>query len=79
MIHSLKVWPAYYEAIIDGRKAFEIRNNSDRGFQAGDIVTLRETLDKGIGFSGRELKVEITYVTNFAQKEGWVVFGFKAT
>lgn len=42
MIHSLKIWPVYFEAVKDGSKTFEYRNNKDRGFQKGDIVELNE-------------------------------------
>lgn len=28
-------------------------------------------------YTGREKKAIITYVTNFQQKEGWVVFGLR--
>ncbi len=41
MKHELNIWPQYYTRVADGSKTFEIRNN-DRGFQAGDIVDLRE-------------------------------------
>jgi len=39
--HELKIWPQYYGRVADGSKTFEVRQN-DRGFQAGDIVELRE-------------------------------------
>lgn len=39
--HVLKIWPQYFERIVDGTKTFEIRKN-DRGFQKGDSVALRE-------------------------------------
>jgi len=38
MVHELKILPAYFEAVCEGRKNFEIRNNSDRGFNAGDAL-----------------------------------------
>lgn len=41
MDHELKIWPQYYCRVADGTKTFEVRVN-DRGFQPGDLVTLRE-------------------------------------
>lgn len=66
MHHNLKIDRPYYEAILAGKKNFEIRNN-DRGFNAGDTVALRA--------SGYEyITATIGYVTNFAQRDGFVVF-----
>ncbi len=81
MKHELKIWPVYFEAVLSGDKRFEIRNNTDRGFQKGDLVKLIEYDPKTIPdykkYTGRNLLVEIIYVTNYEQKEGMVVFGFK--
>lgn len=92
MRHELKILPAYFKAVENGSKTFEIRDNSDRGFQTGDMVLLKEydktrvingghgmrcPYEEPVGFTGKEILVEITYVTNFMQKENWVVFGFK--
>ena len=41
MLHHLKTLPTFYQATIDGRKPFEIRNN-DRNFQSGDDLILNE-------------------------------------
>ena len=38
--HSLKTAAAYWDAIEDGEKTFEVRRD-DRGFQKGDILLLR--------------------------------------
>ena len=76
-IHELKTWPEYFAAVLDGRKRFEIRQN-DRSFAAGDRVVLRE-YDPVLGtYSGRSIAAEIWYVTDFAQKPGWCVFGLGA-
>lgn len=40
--HKLKTWPAYFDAVKRGDKAFEVRRD-DRGFQKGDIVVLQRT------------------------------------
>lgn len=81
MHHELKILPPYFEAVIDGRKTFEIRKD-DRGFQAGDTVTLREYdpakvqigTPKEWGYTRREYKAKIGYVTAYEQQPGYVVF-----
>ena len=82
--HELKILPCYFNEVVSGNKTFEIRDNSDRGFQKGDIVKLREFDPSFImqkigsgGYTGNELLIEITYVTNAYQKDNYIVFGFK--
>lgn len=41
MIHHLKIWPEFYQRVLDGSKRFEVRRN-DRHFQCGDVVVLNE-------------------------------------
>lgn len=78
MHHELKMITAYFDAGQSGDKCFEIRRNSDRGFQRGDTVTFREVDSLGL-YTRYAFKGEITYVTNFEQKEDYVVFGYKLT
>jgi hypothetical protein len=40
-IHRLKTWPAYFEAIRQHTKGFELRKD-DRGFEVGDLLILEE-------------------------------------
>ena len=40
-VHILKCWPDPFQAVWDGRKLAEFRRD-DRGFEVGDILTLRE-------------------------------------
>lgn len=70
MNHDLKIATPYLEALLDGRKTFEIREN-DRGFQAGDTVTFRENTLNGVP---RRAGALITYVTNYMQQPNHVVF-----
>lgn len=60
MMHELKVWPTYFEAIMDGSKTFEVRL-SDRNYNAGDTLHLREYDPATKGYTGREITVEVTY------------------
>lgn len=81
MHHEIKILPPYFEAVIDGRKSFEIRKD-DRGYQAGDTVTLREYDPEYKGYyraeeqkyTGREHSAAIGYVTAHEQQDGYVVF-----
>ena len=74
MKHKLKILPAFFEAVASGDKNFEVRDNNDRGFQRGDTVRLCEYTKDGM-YTGREIEKRITYVSNYGQKDGYVVFG----
>lgn len=74
---DLKVLPKYYEAQVRGYKNFEIRKN-DRNFKVGQHLKLREW-DKDIGYTGRSVLVKITYITDYAQQDGYVVLGTTKT
>ena len=69
--HLIKIEQEYYDAKLSGDKPFEIRLN-DRGYKAGDTLTYT-----GLGGYPYPEAFEITYVTSFEQKPGWVVFGDK--
>lgn len=74
--HELKIAPEYYEAILKREKRFEIRRN-DRDYQQGDFLSLNEyEADKEI-YTGRQIEVRITYITDFAQQENYVVLGIE--
>jgi hypothetical protein len=68
LLHELKTWPQYFQAVADGKKPFEIRRN-DRDFQVGDLLHLREWYPQEQKYSGRELWKRIDYITDWAQQE----------
>lgn len=74
VIHQLKTLPCYFMAVQGGEKTFEIRDNRDRGFQKGDVVILQEFDPQTQTLTGRQLRRVITYVTNYEQQPGFVVF-----
>lgn len=58
-VHRLKIMPEFYQAVIDGRKTFELRRN-DRDFSIGDVLILCEW--DGEEFTGREYRCHVGYV-----------------
>ena len=60
MIHALKIYPKYFDAVRDGKKRFELRNN-DRDFHVGDYLALNEW--DGY-YTGRTELVKVTYMMN---------------
>jgi hypothetical protein len=63
VIHELKTWTAYYEAISEGRKTFEIRKD-DRDFRVGDVLRLRDFDPTKDAYTGAQLDVVVTYITD---------------
>lgn len=70
--HDLKTLPEFFEAMNRGLKKFEIRKN-DRCFRVGDVLRLKEW--DGEKFTGRITNQQVTYITDFEQKPGFVVLG----
>lgn len=83
MQHTLKISPMYFDAVERGDKTFEIRDDTDRGFQRGDVVELleydagRTVISDEFRFTGRKLLMEITYISTYEQKPGMVVFAMR--
>ena len=59
MIHELKIAPIYFEAVISGKKAFEVRKD-DRKYQENDVLILKEYDNNA--YTGREYAVIVTYI-----------------
>lgn len=73
--HNLKTLPSYFQAVIEGRKNFEVRSN-DRGFQVEDFIVLHEW--DGCIYTGRQTTpIRITYMTDFGAMAGMVVLGLE--
>ena len=56
-----KVWPEYFQQIIEGKKTFELRLN-DFEINEGDILVLKEWNPKTKGYTGRALEKKVGYV-----------------
>lgn len=73
VVHELKIWPSYFEAVLNGTKTFEIRKD-DRQFSVGDILVLMEyepgVIDYSVvpevikesRYTGRVINKEISYI-----------------
>ena len=78
MVHELKTWPIYFNAILEGKKTFELRKD-DRRFSKGDTLHLREWSPEDEAYSGRWIDVTVTYKTEgvlFGLKEGYCALAF---
>lgn len=72
-IDCLKVLPHFFLAVEVGIKTFEIRKN-DRNYKVGQLIILEEY--DGNNYTGRNIKVVITYLTDYKQADDYVVFSF---
>ncbi len=76
-----KVWPEYFQKILDGDKKYELRL-ADWECNAGDLLILKEWNPENKEYTGRELRKEVKYVlktkdVNFWPKEEVENFGFQ--
>ena len=72
MKHNLKILPEYFDAIVSGKKTFEVRFN-DRDYQVDDILLLQEWVDGQ--YTGRSLEAKVTYLLDNPRycQEGYVI------
>ncbi len=86
MIIEKKVWPEYFQKILEGDKTFEVRL-ADFECNTGDTLILKEWDPDTGKYTGREIKKKVTYVgktkdfTFWNEEEidkyGYQVIGFK--
>lgn len=70
----LKIWPEFFQDVIEGRKVFEVREN-DRPYSIGYRFVLGEWDPTARAFTGRTFGPRrITYLTDFGLKPGFVAF-----
>lgn len=80
IVHSLKTWPEYFQAIDSGLKTFEIRRD-DREYNVGDLLNLREwDADKQEFTNSPPLLRRVTYIMrgfDFGLRPGFVALGIE--
>lgn len=77
--HCIKCLPEYFEDISNGSKNFELRKD-DRNYKVGENVLLMEWNPIDQAYTGKELRVLITYKLTggkFGLKHGYCIFSFK--
>ena len=73
-----KILPEYFEAVIRGKKTFEIRKDED-DIQVGDAIILKEW--DGEKYTGRETGRNISYVLRnvpqYGLSEGYCIMSWE--
>jgi hypothetical protein len=59
--HDLKTWPEFFDALLTGKKTFELRND-DRDFEVGDYLCLKEWDPTTKAYTGREMVRTVEYL-----------------
>ncbi len=70
MKHTKKVWPEYFQKILDGKKTYELRL-ADWECNEGDILVLQEWNPETKEYTGREIEKEVTYVGKTKGQTFW--------
>jgi len=65
-----KIWPQYFQEIVDGRKNFELRL-ADWECAPGDILILQEWNPETKEYTGREIEKEVAYVLKTKDIDFW--------
>lgn len=63
-----KIWPEYFEAVVSGKKKFELRLN-DFEVRPGDKLLLEEWDPKTKTYTGRSVEKKAAYVAKFKLDE----------
>lgn len=65
-----KVWPKYFELIMQGKKSFELRL-ANFECRNGDVLVLKEWDPDTGEFTGRVMEKEVTFVTHLHDVPFW--------
>ncbi len=65
-----KIWPKFFQKILDGDKTFEVRL-ADFECNPEDILVLREWNPKTKDYTGRALEKEVTYILKTKDVKFW--------
>lgn len=69
MNHELKIWPEHFDAIVTGKKTFEIRKN-DRDYKAGDTILLKRFNPDKKEYTGETCNLYVSHVL-YGTENNW--------
>jgi hypothetical protein len=70
MIIEKKVWPEYFQNILDGKKNFEVRLD-DFKCSKGDTLLLKEWDPKTKEYTGRQIEKTVSIVVKLNELDFW--------
>ncbi len=65
-----KIWPEFFQKIMEGKKNFELRL-ADFECNPGDALILKEWNPKTKQYTGREIEKEVTHVIKTKNQRFW--------
>jgi len=65
-----KIWPQYFQKILDGEKTFELRL-ADFKCDSGDVLILREWDPETKEYTGRVMEKKVTYILKTKELKFW--------
>ncbi len=70
MIVEKKVWPQYFQKILDGKKKWELRL-ADFECKEGDVLLLREWCPQKKEYTGRVIEKDVSSVVKTKDVQFW--------
>jgi len=70
MRHEKKVWPEYFQKVLDGTKTYELRL-ADWECTEGDVLFLQEWDPQTKEYTGRTIEKEVSYVGKTKDMTFW--------
>lgn len=93
MIHTVKIYPEYFESILSGTKTLELCEEDEYHFAIGDVLVLREWgpvshgymyevgqeiwLYYDVDYTGRECRVVVTHILADVPEQPMVVLSVR--
>lgn len=65
-----KTWPTEFQAILEGRKKFDLRLNDFKAAE-GDTLVLKEFDPKTKSYTGRSIEKKISYLLKTSELKFW--------